>query len=605
MLASLLLLSCVLLMGPSDRNSDHTAASEETAGASSTLAAAPWWEIETAPTGGAASLNERDWYKQVMLATPGTLVKVDRDGDGDTDVVAVRDGKVVTAVVDDNDNMRGARPMGDRVDDCWLYDLNSDGLLDRMVDYIDEDADGAAETMEVRYYAEGELRWGWFWEDIDEDQLMWTLDVEMLPIAKVSDMHGDNLFFANKLDATSHEWVPIGECPFAFYDNDHDGFSDECVRVCVCADANDCSQDIDYCNNLAFYWEENSLPLAYPCVTNVRHSLSLFPARRKAAYAYDCGLTMIGVVSHAAVAEESYSQNRRPPRATVRIPWGHVREVANSFSASATGFSWDEAGGHVGWEGVFWTWERRPLHDTGGWTAKYNVRREYDGQPSDERLLYYSPVDNWIHLLGAEEGWLEIEDPVTRGKKLAELRYFDENGDGIFDTWEYDLDADGQVDRRAHVEAGVNDLRTIPWNPADVAAAYEDLVMDGARRIAQILGQLRTAAGLISLEDSRVADIEAVLSAWHGDDRARRLYERYLCELYYVRVGERLRVGLQRWIEPICAATDKYDENCIRESERRWLAQCLLTRFETSYEEGDLEQAGQSLAQVVELLMAR
>lgn len=603
LLAGLFLVGCVLLIGPAIRGPDRVTAPVAVASDVSTPGVPSWWEEETAPTGNVVSLAQRDWYKQLLTVAPGTLVQVDRDGDGDPDILALRDGLVTRVVIDDNDSMAMVDPAGDSIDDCWLIDLDSDGLLDRMIDYIDEDSDGRADKMEVRYYVAGELRWGWFWEDLDGDQLMWALDSTFLPNAGVTDMQGNNLFYANKFDIVSQAWVAIGECPFAFYDEDADGFTDECIRFCVCANASECSQDIDYGNNLAFYWGRNSSALS-PTLTNVRDSLSLFPPRLAGVYSYDCGITMIGAVPYAEVSASDLSSRRRPPRATVRTSWDDARGVAGRYSASATGFSWDEAGGHQGWEGVFWTWERRILHDTGGWTAKYNVRREYDGQASDARGLYYSPVDKWIHLLGAEEGWLEVEDPTAPDKKLAEVRYFDEDGDGVFDTWEYDLDADGQVDRRPHV-VQQGDPVVIPWNGADVAAAYDRWVMDGARQLATTLEHLCDAAGSLSLADPEAARIEAALSTWRGDDRARRLYERFLCEIYYVRVSERLRSVLQEWAEPRCEATDKYDEQCLRESAERWAAQCTLTEFEAAYEQGMLEQARGLLDQAVDLIVTR
>src|SRR5438034_6895060 len=78
------------------------------------------------------------------------------------------------------------------------------------------------------------------------------------------------------------------------------------------------------------------------------------------------------------------------------------------------------------------------------------MRREYDKNPSKGRRLYYSEIDKRIHLLGAQEGWTEIGH-VFGNEKIGEIRYFDTNGDGYFDRWEFDMDNDGRPERIATV----------------------------------------------------------------------------------------------------------------------------------------------------------
>jgi len=82
---------------------------------------------------------------------------LDQDGDPDTLIACVPPQWIL--VVDHNDTMDGVHPQGDYAADCWTVDRDGDGLVDRMVDYIDEDDDGLADLMEIRYYEEGLLRY--------------------------------------------------------------------------------------------------------------------------------------------------------------------------------------------------------------------------------------------------------------------------------------------------------------------------------------------------------------------------------------------------------------------------------------------------------------
>jgi hypothetical protein len=146
-----------------------------------------------------------------------------------------------------------------------------------------------------------------------------------------------------------------------------------------------------------------------------------------------------------------YQENplRRPPRTIVCIPHKALLELAEVYPANQTGFSWHEYEDDtvtIGPEprrdedrridGVFWTWSRRFMHDTGGPIQNWNIRREFHPAPSTRRELYYSGVDRRIHLRGATEGWIRVGYLGGSGRPLGEIRYFDTDGDGYFDRWE-------------------------------------------------------------------------------------------------------------------------------------------------------------------------
>jgi hypothetical protein len=115
--------------------------------------------------------------------------------------------------------------------------------------------------------------------------------------------------------------------------------------------------------------------------------------------------------------------------------WKSALQHALSYPASEDGFSWDEARGVHRWEGQFWIYERRILANTGGPNERWNMRREFLGSPTKHRQLYYSGVDKRYHLFGASEMWIEVGHLVD-DKKDLEIRAYDTNHDGFFDTWE-------------------------------------------------------------------------------------------------------------------------------------------------------------------------
>jgi hypothetical protein len=196
--------------------------------------------------------------------------------------------------------------------------------------------------------------------------------------------------------------------------------------------------DLDYANNYDYMWARKAEPVARIGAMNVRLSFSIDPEPRHlppTAPHYNFGFTMVGAQPYR-YSEMSYTNpRRRPPQTVVRVPWNRALSASLDYPARQAGFTWDEARSVHRWEGQFWIFERRLLYNTGGPTYRWNMRREYSSKPATERRMYYSAVDKRYHLFGASEGWLEVGHLVD-DKKDMEVRYFDTNGGGYFDTWE-------------------------------------------------------------------------------------------------------------------------------------------------------------------------
>jgi len=521
----------------------------------------------------------------------GTQLTRDLDGDGDPDILVMKDGDALVMIIDDNDTMSRLNPHGDRIDDCWIVDLDNDGLVDRMIDYIDNEGDGVVDEMEIRYFQKGLLRWGWFWEDRDHDGLMYDVDNYSYGSAWKSDMIGNNLFYSNKYDGDTNTWVPIGECPFSFYDLNGDGASESVIRFCAAPGGADFQSDIDYANNLAHYWSDEVCSLADSRLINVRMSLSLLDRKLDTRpYKYNCGVTLVGNELYDFKNVKYFNPRRRRPKVTIRIPWEQGPEVVNNYSAVATGFSWDEMGAYSRWEGVFWIWERRIISNTGGWTAKYNIRREYDGDCSHKRQLYYSGVDRRIHLLGAEEGWIEVGNLFEgQGGRLGEIRYFDTDNDGYFDRWEIDLDNDSNPDRVSSISDP--DVELLSWDYSTLKKFYVNEVLGPAiKSDLEMITALRPWSTFVPEVDDLIPALEERIRSATREEEKRYLLD-ILRELYYVNAIKHLRAIERSLLPDPYGAEAKYEAEKINSSIEYWSFAKRVTEFDVAYSAGHFDEA--------------
>lgn len=564
-----------------------------------------WREVQTeVQKGGVFSLVNKDWYEEALRLSEGAQLTRDLDCDGDPDVLVMKDGNALVMIIDDNDTMSSLNPHGDRIDDCWVVDLDNDGLVDRMIDYIDNEGDGIVDEMEIRYFQKGLLRWGWFWEDRDHDGLMWDVENYGYGSPWKSDMMGDNLFYSNKYNSETDEWLPIGECPFSFYDLNGDRSSESVIRFCAAPGGADFQTDIDYANNLAHYWADDALSAPDSRLINIRMSFSLLDSKLDARpYKYNCGITLVGSELYDNLQNFKYfNPRRRSPKVTTRIPWEQGHEVVSNYSAVATGFSWDEMGAYSRWEGVFWIWERRIIPNTGGWTAKYNIRREYDGDCSHKRQLYYSSVDRRIHLLGAEEGWIEVGD-LFEGQegRLGEIRYFDTDNDGYFDRWEIDLNNDSIPDRVSSIpNPGV---KLLPWDYSALKEFYTNNVLKAAiQSDLKMITALRAWNISAPEADNLIPVLEERIDSATSEESKRYLLD-ILRELYYASVMKYLRAIEYSLLPDPYGADAKYESGKLNSSVEYWSFAKRVTEFDVAYSAGHFDEAIDTLETLADAVL--
>ena len=454
----------------------------------------PWWMATTALSkSGALRLDAKPWWEKAVALEPGDSFLLE-DGRGLVRRESFKDraGKTIDAIVwviDDNED-DSLRNGGDRSSDCYVADYDRDGAVDRMVDYIDSDDDGDPDTMDIRYFVDGELRYCWFGDDIDDDSAMWSLRGYEYGGNSFfeSDPYGDNMIYMNKLNTEKGTWIPISECPFAFYDTDADGYSEVVVRCSAVPIGYDPAIDPDYANDYGNFSAPWNPLLEKMGIVNIRYGFDVDNlSSQDTPLHYDFGFNLVGAAPYEFPGMHHYNPKRRPPQTVTVTPWKDLCAICDTYKARETGFSWcenpDDAirigyGEHrdddYRWEGVFWTWERRFMENTGGPCQKWNIRREYSTTPTSSRMLYYSGVDRRIHLKDAKEGWTQVGH-FAGMDSLGEIRMFDTDGNGYFDRWEYDF---GDWKRIATVRD--EKVRDIPWDYEALSDAYTNEMLPKA-----------------------------------------------------------------------------------------------------------------------------
>jgi len=567
----------------------------------------PWWMAETALTkSGALRLDDKSWWDQAAALEPGDSFLLD-DGKGlvRRESFQDRSGKTIDGIVwvIDDDEDGSLRDGGDKDSDCYVADYHRDGTVDRMVDYIDSDGDGDPDEMDIRYFVDSELRYCWFGDDIDDDSAMWSLNGYEYggPSFFESDPYGDSMIYMNKLDTEKGTWSPISECPFAFYDTDADGYSEVVVRCSAVPLKYDPAVDPDYANDYGNFAAPWNAVLNEMGIVNIRYGFDVDNQSSKdTPLHYDFGFNLVGAAPYDFPGMRHFNPKRRPPQTTTVTPWKELRAICDRYEARETGFSWHEnhdntisigygknAEDDYRWEGVFWIWERRFMENTGGPGQKWNVRREYSTTPASSRMLYYSAVDQRIHLKHAKEGWIQVGH-FAGLDTLGEIRMFDTDGNGYYDRWEYDF---GTWKRVATVRD--EKAKDIPWNYETLSKTYMEKILPES-----VKANKGFMAAMNAIHPfSTPPEFEQALK--NESLNYRRYAQEVLRELQYADF-------VTHWSNDVTEvlATQPMDDLRRLEPEVRavnpssqtaWDLQRVLSKLDQLYGQGDLEEAGKLL----------
>lgn len=581
----------------------------------------PWWMQQTAfSDDGALDLASRPWWPRAAeLALHESFPIEAEDGQGPArpnvmlvrrEQFTIRSGEQVDAIVwiidDDGDNLQWTIN-GDRDSDCYVVDYHRDGIVDRVVDYIDNDGDNDPDEMDIRYFADGKLNFCWFGLDLDDDSEMWSLAGYEYggPSFFESDPYGDSMIFMNKFDPTRGTWSPISECPFAFYDTDNDRCSEVVVRVSAVPMSSDPGAEPDFANtHYASPWNEAMRRMG---ALNIRYSFDIDNlSSAETPLHYDWGFNLVGAVEYDFAGMHRTNAKRRPPQTTCVIPHDRLRGICNRYPALQTGFTWheqhddtisigygDQADHDFGWEGVFWIWERRFMPNTGGPGQKWNVRREWTDKPSDRRELYYSEVDRRIHLFGAKEGWIQIGHFSGMGE-LGEIRMLDTDDNGYFDRWE--VYQAGRSDPLRVTTVRDERARRVPFDDDRLHALYCDQVLPDAmaanRELMDAMGELQpfqVPAGL-----ARAMNTGSPNHRRFAQDVVREMHYHNLRRAYTEKLDAVLANAAMDDLRPLSAEA----RSTTAHSGYAWRLARALQNLDVAYGQGDYDSARIALTDI-------
>ena len=562
---------------------------------------ATWYMRESAAAAdGRLTFLDKPWWPKAQALAEGESFTLDLDGNGKPETIVKRENGHIVEAIDDSGR---AAAIWDGADTAYLVSFKGTGIVDRLIDYIDNDSDGKADEMELRHYQDGFLRYAWFGENYDDDgaQIFSLKDWSYAGGENGANKFRGNLqIYLNKYDPTAKQWVPLSECPFAFWDADGDGHGDTVLRVSAAPLASLTGPDTDYANNYRYMWAPEATPLAETGNLNVRLSFNLDVEPRPEPVSkphYTFGFTMVGKVPYDYAGMTYTNPRRRPPQTVRRIAWKDGVRVGMTYPAKETGFTWDESRSVWRWEGQFWIYERRYLSNTGGPTARWNMRREYAPDPSTTRELYYSEADRRYHLVGASEGWLEVGHLAAPRKDL-EIRWFDRDHDGYLDTREVYL-----PDRPAPVHVGRFSprARRVVLDREALTKEYYTRVLPEA-----IADNLRLIAALKKIASAPTGEEYEALAAANDVHPERRRYLLDIArELHFLAVRDALYareaagpypstlVDRSKWrsTEP----GSKEAGYSMGDSLRFWSLATLIGQFVQDYDEGRYSEAARIL----------
>ncbi|MEN6625550.1 MAG: DUF4861 family protein [Candidatus Sumerlaeia bacterium] len=427
---------------------------------------------------------------------------------------------ILVRVIDEGgDLVQGGEP--DQVNDLWVVDWHADGIVDSVIEFQDLDGDRAAER-ETMYWVGPTL--GYF----SGERMRALVYTDYSDTHKLLQLFGykyaqeecqwrtpfgpDQVFHSFVFEPDRNLWVTYWENPFAFYDLNHDGAPDEAIRFSGGEGMIDS------------YRHSFDAVGAAPADGTIHH--------------YDCSISAVtpgcqwdtnGAVRRGASNLrfnpkycEAMQLRGVPTQPTVQ--WDKVRAIGDNVIWARTMLTWVEDGQNCDpadknfnerWEGVITrrvlTPEQekieaaanekgnandleKPGHKKGqplkGSFYKrensifprvgspecgdFNRRFELILDPSQPVAMYYQPVDQRIHIVGADKSWLDV-DFDRDGRKDMGYELKDTNRDGVIDTWSVDVDNDGKADDTWKMKRGTA-ITFMPYRWLDVSSQMKAVI---------------------------------------------------------------------------------------------------------------------------------
>lgn len=455
---------------------------------------------------GAAVQLDPAQHTAVVRGEPGKRHYVDRDNDGQPEEVWFIDldsrhpeemRPVLVRVIDEDGDLR----MGEEPDldsDLYVADWKADGSVDSVIDYTDVDGDQDVDEMGIYF-----IGWTkdkitcWWGEDTGDDNLLWH-DVGYTyrqgDCQFRTHFGGIETFCAYIIGLDDPEWHPGWENPFVFYDPDHDGVTEEVVRI---EGQGDTIQNLRY----SFDTDNDATPDS-PRDFDVSISAhapdgTLLPAE------LGDKRTLRGIPAGAFMAFKEVQQYAMTfPWATYQITWDE--NDLNIDGEHFDGLSFKDP--QERWEGII-TQKNDYFKQIGGPSCgPVNKRYEVDQESTSTIQVYYSGTDQRIHLVDANHAWLLVDYNFDREPDMR-YDYRDNDGDGYIDTWSLDLNMDGSPDEEWYGDMKAN--RDVPYTYASLNDIMKPLLETLPSELFLLNSRLRQALNASGMTDK--SPIEALM----------------------------------------------------------------------------------------------
>lgn len=503
---------------------------------------------------GDAVVLDPQMVQKVRSDKPGKRHYVDRNNDGKPEEVWFididprhndRNRPMLVRVIDeDGDLQTGKEP--ERDSDLYIADWNADGTVDALIDYEDTDGDQDMDRMAMYFYdPKYGLRVWWMIDEGDDNLLDYDIDYiyYQQPCQDHSHFGGDESIISLYYDPQEKKWVPFWENPFLFFDSDHDGVTEETMRI-----------------------EGEEYLLRY-----LRWSFNVDPDSRMTRD-FDVSISACAPGWTEEKDRESdfnfYLGKRQTESIMIRgIPTGPIlrRSTAREFMQKITWgriiMTWDENDLNIAfndpndqierWEGVI----AAPCTDTGFYMPRiggpncgpFNKRYELVLKPKSPNEFYFNPADQRIHLKNSDKTWIKVD---YDGDLKADMNYSwtDIDHDGIADRISVDADGDGTTDDSWDLD--VSKVKPVEWTFHDLNEVFAPTLKTEpenkyllVRTLAAALESVNNGAG-----DEPVWQLmeRGMRGGNFTDDLARRLTGSDETMLYYLMlVQDRLIVRLK------------------------------------------------------------
>lgn len=450
-------------------------------------------------------------YKLFEIEPKTKPVFLDLDNDGDPDVM-----KYTTANgfhvqwIDDDDDMKWTDTCGDTDNDCLMVDRNNDGNFgsysDVIVDWVDTNNDGKADMQIYSEFAneiDKDKGWGpghfMINMDLDKDNIFNYIDWNTFDVRPwlhdgksdfFEDYSGKSLFLKTHSSPQHINDLRLSwENPFLFYDPDKDGLTEYVIRLMDIAIKDKPDEKFKTILTGKISWVSMSYDMDNDNSPGNPFDFDMTISFRGGGINYMDQVHKFKNL-RGLPATDKYFMDPRIRQLEEFIYPDHesVHKLIFDAKFDEAWFSYDE-------DDDCERWERVELYEKGDpyimgmknggidntQSDPTGDRGEWDLDNSGKGQLYISPLDGKIHLYGAEKGAWRVDqnafyyqgmggqydiygparipvEPTT----FPVIRYSDSDNNGFFDTIEFDLDGDREVDHSFCLkDLGISDVSKV------------------------------------------------------------------------------------------------------------------------------------------------